>query len=450
MRLDTRIAAAAGAFAAAVALVACGGGGGSSGGGPPTVLPTKSPTAAPTQAPTATPTQTPGASEPSPVAPGPIPSGTPLLTGYEYILGSQPDEGGWLTTALADSFEYPVQYGYGGAGQTIAIIGAAFPAQSDLSSFWSLSGIPVPAINFDKYSGGNSSPSKDEIDEATLDTETVGGLAPKAVTDVIEMPSLSDQYIAPTIEYALNQGATVVSMSFGGCESDDLDADQAIDSIAQEASATGVTLVAAAGDSGPTCDNGASNGVQEPASDPYVVGAGGTESLFNVGQKATQAQINADLQNPAPWNETAKTDNPQGAGGGGVSAIWGLPSWQYAPGAASSTMRNVPDFSLPASLDGPAAVYLNGEWYLIGGTSWSTPQFAAMQAEINQVCGKNRWGLPDLYRIHNQYPAAFIDVTTGEISWPGSSLVYAALPGYDNASGLGMPLGIEIAIYDGC
>lgn len=452
MRPFSAGSATAVAFAAVLTLVACAGH--EAPGAPPIVGPTKtppSPTPGPTVSPTATPTPGSGPVAPTPIPPGPTPTGSPLLVGYSYVsFGGA--TGGWLSTALANAFAYPVQSGFGGTGQTIAIIGAAYPARSDLTSFWSISKIPAATVNFLAFDGGNGSPNKGEIDEATLDAETISGLAPYAVTDVIAMPGLNDQYVAPAIEYAVDQlGASVVSMSFGGCETDDEQSDAAIDGVAEEAAATGVTLVASAGDSGTTCDLGVQTGVQEPASDPYVVGVGGTESLFNVGNNATQQQIDADLQNPAPWNETTSGDSPRGAGGGGISQIWAIPSYQYAPGALSSTQRNVPDIAFPASvLNGPAAVYLNGAWSLIGGTSWSAPQFAAMQAEINQVCGHNRWGLPDLYRVAYQFPAAFVDVTTGEISWPGFSLEYYAGTGYDNASGLGMPLGLEIAIYDGC
>lgn len=400
----------------------------------------------PTTQPSASPSPAGAPSPPLPIQPGPAPSGKPLLFGYEWV-----DQTGWLPTALANAFLDPVQYGYGGNGTTIAIVGAAYPALADLQKFWSSSNGPAATVNLIPFDGGNSSPSAGDVAEATLDAETITGITPYAVTDVIEMPALADEYVGPAIQFALQQNANVVSMSFGGCETDDEAADQVIDSVAQEAAATGVTLVAAAGDAGPTCDAGTVNGVNEPASDPYVVGVGGSESLFNGGTYKSQRQLIIALRNPVVWNDTLPSDSPAGAGSGGVSQIWPIPAYQYAPGAASNTMRNVPDISFPASLlFGPAAFYLNGVWESAGGTSWSTPQFAAMQAQIDQVCSTPRWALPDLYRVAYQAPGAFVDVTSGRITWPTSDLVYAAGPGYDNASGLGMPLGVEIAIFDGC
>jgi hypothetical protein len=73
-----------------------------------------------------------------------------------------------------------------------------------------------------------------------------------------------------------------------------------------------------------------------------------------------------------------------------------------------------------------------------------------MQAEINQQCGTSRWSLPDLYRVYYQAPSSFVDVTGGDISWATTSLTYSAGAGYDNTSGLGLPIGEAIAVEDGC
>jgi kumamolisin len=223
------------------------------------------------------------------------------------------------------------------------------------------------------------------------------------------------------------------------------------DNLAQEAAATGTTIVASTGDQGPTCYDGSTQiaGVGEPASDPYIVAAGGNEdNALQMPYPTTVPQLDAFLQIAEPWNDS------QGSGGGGVSALWQIPVYQNAPGiistAVSSTNRNVPDISLPSSGTGPAAIVLNGTWTFIHGTSWAAPQFAAMQAEINQQCGSSRWGLPDLYRVYYQAPDSFVDITTGNISWSTTPLSYAASAGYDNASGLGLPLGEAIAIEDGC
>ena len=379
-----------------------------------------------------------------------------LLNGAAGVAPSNTSNGtgGWLPTAIANAFGYPAQYGFAGTGETIAIVNDAFPSASDLSTFWSVSSLPTtPVVHTIAPDGVNASAGSSDVTEITLDTETAAGLAPYATTDVVEAKSLDTVDILSALDYSVQTlGANVVSMSFGLCEDADPSFDDAVDSVAQEAAATGTTIVASTGDDGPGCYSGSTleTGVSAPASDPYVVSVGGTESQFQE-PITTTAQANAQLEHAAPWNDTS---SGSGSAGGGVSAIWTIPSYQNAPGivstAASAKMRNVPDVVLPASVLGPAAVRVGGTWMGIGGTSWSAPEFAAMQAEIDQQCGASRWGLPDLYRVYYQKASSFHDVTSGSISYPGVSASYAAKSGYDNATGLGMPIGEQIAVQDGC
>ncbi len=368
---------------------------------------------------------------------------------------------GWLPTSVAQTFEFPVEYGFGGAGQVVSIIGSASAAQSDLNAYVQANNIAAaPTYNVIQVvpNGVVVPPSQDDIDEATLDAETVAGLAPLATINALVVSQVYTQAFEAALTSAVQDvGSTVVSISYSGCESSSAADDFAFDQIAQEAAATGITIVASAGDSGPTCYSSSGAllaGVGEPSSDPYVVSAGGSEDLISAANDTTPSAISQSLLNPAPWNDSKQAGG--GSAGGGISAAWPIPAYQNAPGIVSTSgskvWRNIPDISMPASNDsGPTAVYVNGAWTLYGGTSWSAPAFAAMQAEINQQCGGNpRWGLPDLYRVYYQAPKSFVDITTGNISWPGFSLTYSAGPGYDNASGLGLPLGEQIAVQDGC
>jgi kumamolisin len=353
---------------------------------------------------------------------------------------------------------YPLEYGFGGNGQTIAVIGDAAASQSDLSTFGAAAALPtVPLIHGYSIDGGNPSPTTDDQTEASLDTQTIAGLAPYAVLDDVVTPNLTNVEMISALGSTIQQlMPNVISISVSGCEGTSYESDVLYDNFTQEAAATGITIVASSGDQGPTCFDGAEQtpGVGEPASDPYVVAAGGIEDGHLQPPYPTNVtQLDAVLDIPQPWNDTATSGG--GSGGGGVSNVWSIPSYQNAPGivstAHSSAYRNVPDIALPASNNnGPSAIVVHGSWILEGGTSWSAPQFAAMQAEINQQCGGSRWGLPDLYRVYYQAPSSFIDVTSGRISWPTTTVTYSAGAGYDNASGLGMPLGEAIAIQDGC
>ena len=77
----------------------------------------------------------------------------------------------------------------------------------------------------------------------------------------------------------------------------------------------------AAGDSG-AYDNGSSLSVDDPSSQPYVTGVGGTSLTTGSG---------AVYPSEKTWNGGSIRG---GAGGGGISTVWPIPSWQQ--GVASS------------------------------------------------------------------------------------------------------------------
>jgi kumamolisin len=188
--------------------------------------------------------------------------------------------------------------------------------------------------------------------------------------------------------------------------------------------------------------------VQSPASDPHFVGVGGTQSTSPAGPG--QCLINATaISNPAVWNDCV------GSGGGGISTVWAVPSYQAGINGASATGRNVPDIALPAAFDdiclGCAdygGVWIN--WSLIWGTSWSSPTYVAMQTEINQACNAKQWGIGTIYGAFAKSGYSdFVDVTKGNNLWQspyaGSGSSYNATNAFDNVSGIGIPLGMQIA-----
>lgn len=99
-------------------------------------------------------------------------------------------------------------------------------------------------------------------------------------------------------------------------------------------------------------------------------------------------------------------------------------------------MRYTPDVSLLADPNPGYAIYVNGQWTAIGGTSASTPIWAALIAIANQARanqGKGRLGLVNnvLYSImSNSYYAH--DVRDGSTNG-----YYRAVSGYDLATGWG-------------
>ena len=122
--------------------------------------------------------------------------------------------------------------------------------------------------------------------------------------------------------------------------------------------------------------------------------------------------------------------------GGGVSAYFARPSWQTGPGIPGGGTRLSPDVAAAADPNTGAIIILSGRESVIGGTSWSTPTWAAFCALLNQARGNS--GQAPLGLLNARiYPllgtSAFHDVTSG------GNAVYRAGIGYDLCTGLGTP-----------
>ena len=376
---------------------------------------------------------------PVPTASGPLGTGAPL-TGP--TLGGR---GGWGPPAVAQALQFPVQSGYNGAGQTVAVIIDSTIRTSDINAFTTYFQIPSTSRTISQVVVEPSAtpPGTTDIGEASLDTETIAGLAPGANIIVYEIPDLSDQSIIDGYNRALSDGkASVINSSFGGCESEDEPNVKTLyDPVFLKGNQLGITFTASAGDTGNVCDNTTTPytvGASSPASDPNVVGVGGTETSSNYNDKLTSA---------IAWNDSTcgSGGSSQCATGGGVSAVFTPPPFQTNLPNASTTFRNVPDVAMPAE---DVAVYENGTWGIFAGTSWSAPEYAALIAEVYQYCNFTLSGSPASfnpvalpYEAYANSPSDFIDVTGGNNQFAGTTPFYRALTGFDNVSGVGVPYG---------
>jgi subtilase family serine protease len=211
--------------------------------------------------------------------------------------------------------------------------------------------------------------------------------------------------------------------------------------------------------------------VEWPASDPLVTGVGGT---YLCTDGATGLFINS-LEPPAKCvNNPGVREVGWIDSGGGYSIFFPRPSYQNvlppgstyvgssagAPGP-NSNMRGVPDIAYQASAGTGVLVYLteslsnnqagttcgganpcSSGWYVVGGTSAGSPQWAGLAAMADQMAGRDLGFInPALYQIANnpaKYANDFYDVTTGcnqTTAIPG----YCASPGWDAVTGLGTP-----------
>jgi kumamolisin len=132
-----------------------------------------------------------------------------------------------------------------------------------------------------------------------------------------------------------------------------------------------------------------------------------------------------------------------GAGGGGVSSFFPVPTWQSGlqTTATDGTVtplgnRGVPDVAGDADPDTGYDVRIDGTDTVIGGTSAVAPLWSGLLARINQLAGKPV-GLiqPLLY----QNPQALRDITSG------NNGDFSAATGWDACTGLGSPNGQSLA-----
>jgi kumamolisin len=330
-----------------------------------------------------------------------------------------------------------------GSGQCIGIIelGGGY-RPSDLQSYFQRLGVPQPSVVSVPVDRGSNAPTGDPggpDSEVTLDIEIAGAIAPRA-TIAAYFATNSDAGFIDAFTQALHDTTyrpSVISISWGGPEPSWTDqAISAFNDALQSAVALGVTVCAAAGDSG--SGDGTTDGadhVDFPASSPYVLACGGTRITASAASSKAQS-----IAGEVVWNDGASG----GATGGGVSARFAAPAWQEGLKATRSdgsstplTNRGVPDVAADASPASGYRVLVDGRALAVGGTSAVAPLMAALIARINAKAGKPAGFInAALYKS----VGAFNDITQGG---NGS---YAATRGWDACTGLGSPNGGKIAL----
>lgn len=336
---------------------------------------------------------------------------------------------------VASFYQFPANTD--GTGQTVAIIelGGGF-RQSDLSTYFSGLGLSVPPVSAVGVDGGSNSPGQQADGEVELDIEVVGGVAPGA-SQVVYFSTNTDQGFIDAISQAVHATPTPIAVSISWGQSEDQWSAQsrtAMDQAFADAAALGVTVTVAAGDNGSSDTPSGQTQVHcdFPASSPHALACGGTKLIGNTATSKIASEV--------VWNELA---SHEGAGGGGVSDVFPLPSFQANAGvpvsaAGGGTGRGVPDVAGDADPVTGYLVVVDGQREPIGGTSAVAPLWAALVARLAQATGK-RFGLlqPLLYAGVSPGVAqpGFNDIVEG------SNGAYKAGPGWDACTGLGSPDG---------
>ena len=146
--------------------------------------------------------------------------------------------------------------------------------------------------------------------ESTLDLEWSGAVARGATIVFVYSTNVFE-----SVQYAIDQNlGTVISMSYGGCESG---SPSNLRQVAQQANAQGITWMNSSGDSGAAgCDASSSAAATQgpsvtfPANVPEVTGVGGTEftESGSTGWSATNGSTLSSVTSYLPeeaWNDTA-------------------------------------------------------------------------------------------------------------------------------------------------
>jgi subtilase family serine protease len=142
------------------------------------------------------------------------------------------------------------------------------------------------------------------------------------------------------------------------------------------------------------------------------------------------------------WNEAFFA--PGSTTGGAPSLFFSVPSYQSGLNLSS---RTTPDVSYEAAIHGGVLVANSTvigapTFFIVGGTSVGTPQWAGIIALANQLAGKSLGFLnPAIYQLAQSaaYSNDFHDITIGNNQMPGTSPGFNAGVGWDDATGWGTP-----------
>jgi len=326
-----------------------------------------------------------------------------------------------------------------GGSQTIAVVDAFDDpnAAGDLAYFSSQFGLPFSPSKFKVVYAQGFQPGVDpsggwELEEA-LDIEYAHAMAPHAMLYLVEANtnSFSDLFSAVLVAANLVRcgktttcpsdahGKGEVSMSWGGGEWDtESDYDWVF-------TGQGVVFLAATGDAA---------GVIYPSASPNVIGVGGT---------STARSLNTgNLIQEISWSDA----------GGGLSVFEPTPPYQQGlPNYITRGARALPDVSADAN---PANGYWEydsypyagisnpSNWWIVGGTSASTPLWAGVLNAAGHFAPSSQ---AELTMMYSEYPnsatyhADFWDITYGACNFYSGSF---SVGGYDLCTGLGSPKGL--------
>ncbi|MCL2550570.1 MAG: ricin-type beta-trefoil lectin domain protein [Actinomycetia bacterium] len=294
-----------------------------------------------------------------------------------------------------------------GSGATVAVAELADDPnlESDLATYRSQYGLPACTTANGCFRKVNQSGQQSNYPpgdtgwgtEASLDIDMVSAICPQCHILVVEAGDLNAAQ-----NTAVSLGAHFISNSWG---TGDGSSDSAADADFNHA---GVVDVASSGDSG--------YGVSFPATSQYVVAAGGTSLRQDSSARG--------------WSETVWS-----GAGAGCSSWEAKPSWQHDSGCGNRTVSDVSAVADPATGVAVYDTYGQGGWFVVGGTSVSSPIIASVFA----LAGAPSAAAASVLYGH---ASSLNDVTSGSDGSCSPSYLCTGTAGYDGPTGLGTPNGL--------
>src|SRR6266568_2751126 len=337
-----------------------------------------------------------------------------------YATGSGP-RGGFFGRDFRNAYAPGVALD--GAGQSVGLLEFDGYYPSDIATYANLTGLTnVPLTNVLVGTSRGSAGANNV--EVALDIEMVISMAPGLARVIVYEGRLPNDILN---RMATDNLARQLSSSwaFGAA------VDPAREQIFQQFAVQGQSMFQASGDLGAWVGP-----IAPPSDDPFITVVGGT-MLTTSGRGG-------------PWlSETVWPGS-----GGGISTSNAIPSWQrgvsMSANHGSASLRNIPD----VACHGEENIWIianNGEQGTTGGTSASSPLWAAFTALANQqaaASGQPSVGFinPAIYTIGKglSYGFKFHDITIGNNTNGSSGSNFLAVLGYDLCTGWGTPNGSNL------
>ena len=330
-----------------------------------------------------------------------------------------------------------------GKGQCIAVLefGGGF-SRAKLRTYLDKLGVTPPRIIVREIAPGGNRPlnrqgtlSPDA--EVYMDLEILASVAPHATLLVYFAENSSRGWIE-AMQAAIfdrKHRISVLSISWGQAEMYwDAQTIAAIEHLLQMAALLGITVCCSSGDRGVFEGNTQPYSVPYPASSPHVLACGGTRLDILAGTRRRETV----------WNDSKASGV---ATGGGISRLFGLPTFQDAHDVparfgTAAKGRGIPDVAANASAATGYLIWADDTAMSLGGTSATAPLWAGLVACLNEALGRRIGYLtPLLYRSKRN--PGLRKIYEGNNRLDGRN-GYDARQTWDACTGLGSPHGIKL------